>query len=473
MRILLKLAAVLALGAGTAWTEDPPASPPPRPNIVFILSDDQGWGDVGYNGNPFLKTPELDALAAAGLRLDRFYTASPSSAPARFAALTGLNPARWTKAEDDVTLPESYLTVAEMLQAAGYRTGLFGRWHLGELDPNFEAARREDEDYAKMHYSPPDLHGFDTYFATTVSVPTYDPMRVPEGLRNDDRPVGAPFGAFYWQQGDRKVTANVEGATPRIITDRVIPFVRSAVAADTPFFAAVWFHTPHWPLVAGPEFRKRYAAFPEKSQHFYGAISAMDEQIGRIAATLKELKIDRNTVLVFCSDTGPRGKYDKPGQGTTGGLRGRKNTLFDGGIRVPGIAVWPGVIESDRVTESPVGLIDLVPTFLACAGVAVPTATPLDGESFLPLLRGETWLRSAPLYYLFKDQRALVTPTHKLISVNAGRSWALYEYGEDSREVRDLAPKQGFRLEQLQGLFDDWHASVMPPEEKSDTTPAP
>ena len=451
MALCLSLLAVLPL----AMADEAP------PNILVLMSDDLGWGDLGCHGHPFIQTPYLDAMAAEGMRFTRFYAAAPNDMPTRIAFFTGRHPARWgTDAMYWFTLPEDVTTLAEALQAADYRTGHFGKWQLGAVDPEEEEPNWGKRQYHQF-YSPPSAHGFDTYFSTRCSVPTFDPEVMPEGWGDPRVRDGEPFPAGFWDESGTRVTAKLRGDTSRMVVDRAIPFIRDAVANEQPFFAAVCFHAPHAPYVAGPKHRALYTEHSEKAQHYFGSITAMDDQIGRLREVLQEVGAAENTLVMFLSDNGPRGKRDKPDNGSTGHLRGRKNTLYEGGIRVPALAVWPAVIAPGTVSETPVSVLDIMPTLLeAIPGATVPKGQPLDGESFLPLLRNEPWIRAQPLYFAYFGSYAAVTATHKLLLLRDAPRWLFFDLLQDPGESRDVAREQELRMQRLRDAFETWREKL-------------
>ena len=326
------------------------AEAPKKPNIILLMSDDQGWGDVGFNGNQKIQTPHLDTMASEGVRFDRFYAAAPLCSPTRGSCLTGRYPFRYgILAAHTGGMRVGELTVAELVKDQGYRTGHFGKWHIGWV--------KEADVSTRGFFSPPSQHGFDTHFATTSAVPTWDPTVTPEGWTKWSNKPGEPWkgGAPYVQDGV-EVTENMDGDDSRIIMDRVIPFIEKN--KDRPFLATVWFHAPHAPVVAGPEYLKRYADLPTSQQHLYGCITAMDEQIGRLRAKLKELKLDDSTVLFFCSDNGPADDLAKKNIASAGPFKGYKHKMYEGGLLVPACAVWPGVIQAGETTSVRCSTVD-------------------------------------------------------------------------------------------------------------------
>ncbi len=261
----------LFLNAGLCLAQDSTAANKTTPNIILIMSDDQGWGDVGFNGNQVLQTPNLDQMAAGGVRFDRFYAVSPLCSPTRGSCLTGRHPFRFgILAAHTAGMRVGEITIAEMLKKRGYKTGFFGKWHMGWV--------RFEDGGSRGFYSPPWQHGFDQSFATTSAVPTWNPTVTPKGWNKWGGQEGEPWkgGAPYVHNG-KEVTENMDGDDSRIIMDRVIPFVEAN--KDQPFLAIVWLHAPHEPVVAGEEYRKPYAQLPEKQQHLYGCITATQRTI--------------------------------------------------------------------------------------------------------------------------------------------------------------------------------------------------
>ena len=273
------------------------------------MADDMGWGDAGYNGHTVLKTPHLDNVAAEGLVFNRFYSAAPVCSPTRGSVLTGRHPFRYGIYYANVgKLPQSEVTLAEVLKMSGYVTGHFGKWHLGTLSRTVRDSNRGGKGDDTSHYSPPWHHGFDVCFSTEAKVPIWDPMITPEraagGVGQNQLP-GEFYGSYYWTGEGCMETQNLEGDDSRVIMDRVIPFISDAVSRDRPFFAVVWFHTPHSPVVAGQEYLNQYPDLEQNQRHYYGTLTAMDEQIGRLRKELEDLHVARNTMIWFTSDNGP------------------------------------------------------------------------------------------------------------------------------------------------------------------------
>ncbi len=338
------------------------AAPPPltaqtaaeRPNFVLCMADDQGWGDVGYYGNPVLKTPVLDEMSRTGLRFDRFYAAAPVCSPTRGSVMTGRHPNRFGCFSWGYPLRPQEVTVAEALRSAGYATGHFGKWHLGEV--------RADSPVS------PGASGFDEWLST------------PNFYDNNAL------------MSDKGTVIETKGESSQLAVDAAIRFMREASRRKQPFLAVVWFGSPHEPHRALPEDRALYKDQPENMQHFYGELTAMDRAIGNLRSALRTLNIAANTLLWYNSDNGAIK------EGSTGGLRGRKADLEEGGIRVPAIIEWPARIRKPRTTSVPCGTVDIYPTLVELAGAKVKhQVLPLDGVSLTPMIEGKMDRREKPL----------------------------------------------------------------------------
>ena len=401
-----------------------------KPNIILCMADDQGWGDTGYNGHPYLKTPHLDEMSQAGLRFDRFYSGAPVCSPTRGSALTGRHPYRYSVTTANAGhVREQEVTLAELLRDQGYRTGHFGKWHLGTLTNDQEDGRRGGR--RPEHYAPPWEHGFDESFSAEVQMPTWNPM------------VDQAFPSKYWTGPGEFATENLDGDDSRVIMDRAIPFIRGAVEDAKPFFAVIWFHTPHSPVVAGPRYRAMYEEFSEGEQHYYGCITAMDEQVGRLRAELRQLRVSNDTMLWYCSDNGPEGRTPqvRANRGSSGGLRGRKRSLFEGGVRVPGILEWPDRIADGRTTSVPCSTSDYFPTVAAMLGLeASADGRPMDGTSLLALIDGDMERRDKRIAFQCPDnnERAVLSrfgsPDHALI----GDRYKFLSYLDEERADQDM-----------------------------------
>ena len=413
-----------------------------RPNIILVMADDMGWGDTGYNGHPTIQTPNLDAMAESGIRFNRFYSGSAVCSPTRGSCLTGRHPYRYgiTGANKGHMLPEER-TLAEILKQMGYRTGHFGKWHLGTLTKTVRDSNRGGQEKYIDNYSPPWENGFERCFSTEAKIPTYDPMLTPIGWSKNKDPK-KPFGTYFWDETGKRITDNLEGDASRIVMDRAIPFIREAAQDKKPFFTVIWFHAPHLPVVAGPKHRALYAEHPEEAQHYFGCITALDEQMGRLRKELRTLGIADNTMLWFTSDNGPEGKNDLPTNGSAGPFRGRKRSLHEGGVRVPGLLEWPAQYPNPQVIDMPASTSDYYPTIMdAISLVNLDSYRIDDGESLFPVLNGETKRRSRPIGFAHNQQFSLVDNRYKLITKDLGKTYQLYDLIEDPGETNDLAKK--------------------------------
>lgn len=446
------------------------------PNIILLMADDMGWGDAGYNGHPVLQTPHLDEMADVGLVFNRFYSAAPVCSPTRGSVLTGRHPFRYGINYANVgKLPQSEITLAELLKKRGYVTGHFGKWHLGTLSKTVRDSNRGGKGDDTSHYSPPWQHGFDVCFSTEAKVPTWDPMIVPEreaggvaaGLVEGDF-----YGTYYWTGEGQMVKNNLDGDDSRVIMDRVIPFAREAASQGKPFLAVVWFHTPHSPVIAGKEYLDMYSDLDPDQQHYFGTITAMDEQIGRLRSEIDALQINRNTMVWFTSDNGPAARGGGPGddkggrqQGETGGFRERKGSLYEGGIRVPGILVWPERVLEHRETDFPAVTTDYFPTILDLLDISLDQQPILDGVSLTEVIGSDTvHQRNRPIGFQSRYKNNMMTAwsdnRYKLVSKDDRVTFELYDLANDPYESYDISSAHPELVNKLKAELDDWLSSV-------------
>lgn len=431
-----------------------------QPNVILVMADDLGYGDVGFNGHQIIKTPHLDKMADQGVVFDRFYTAAPICSPTRGSCLTGRHPFRYgVLAAHTGGMRDGEATVAEVFQDQGYNTGFFGKWHLGWVKPDAQWDNRGI-------YSPPQYHGFDYTFATKSAVPTWNPTITPEGWNSWDQKEGTPWkgGTAYVENG-KVVKDNLQGDDSRVIMDRAIPFIEKAINEEKPFFTCIWFHTPHEPVVAGPEHRAIYSEYSEDKQHYYGCLTAMDEQIGRLRKKLTSLGVAENTIIWFTSDNGPSSIWVKKGVASAGSFRGTKHTVYEGGLRVPTVLVWPGHVENKR-TNYMCGTIDLMPTVLSMAGVQYERDDrPMDGMDISDAIfaaakkrpndMGFGWMR------LYRDTKALVWTNnqYKLIMRPLQNETELYDLSADPYEKNNLAASMPDVVSEMKQKLDEWQHS--------------
>jgi len=441
--VMPRALATVALSVGCAAAATVARGEAARPpNILLIVADDLGYGDLGSYGHPTLKTPALDRLAREGLRFTSYYAAAPLCSPSRAAMLTGRIPFRtgiesWIPEGSDVQLGPREITLATLLKRRGYETFLSGKWHLnGGLD-------------VPRHAQPTD-HGFEHWLAFhAFAIPHH---RNPENFFRDGKPAG-----------------RLAGYAAQIVVDQAISWLE-ARRGETPFFLYLALAEPHGTIASPEFFNELYSAFTRGTPdpfpngggippnlaargpgEYYANVTHMDFQIGRLLERLDHLGLRDGTVVVFTSDNGPvtddwRHWYEVNLYGSTGGLRGRKADLYEGGIRVPAIVRWPEHVAPGRETDAPVIGYDLLPTLARIAGAPVPGDRPIDGEDFAPLLRSEAFARRRPLYWEFEDDQgfhyALRDGNSKLIADKSLAKRRLYDLARDRFEVDDRAAQE-------------------------------
>jgi arylsulfatase A-like enzyme len=333
----------------------------PRPNIVFILADDLGWGDLGSFGASDVATPSIDRLAQEGVRFTEFYAAANTCSPSRAALMTGRYPARTGVNavlfhDTPEGLPQHEITIPELLRDAGYRTAMIGKWHLGSTDEFM-----------------PWNQGFTEFFGVPYS--------------NDQQ-------NFYVWDGRRPLHEHVDqSGLMRRYTDRALEFLTSAAKDGTPFFLYVAHNAPHVPLYPSEKFRGR------SRRGTYGdVVEELDASVGELMQRLVELGLDRNTLVVFTSDNGPWLAMRDWG-GSAGPLRGGKTGTFEGGHRVPAMVRWPAGIPAGRTISTFADMMDWLPTFAQLAGAPIPDDCVIDGRSLVPVLEGHGEREATPFYY--------------------------------------------------------------------------
>lgn len=398
-----------------------------RPHIIFVMADDMGWGQTGYRKHPVLKTPNLDAMAANGLRFERFYAGGPVCSPTRASVLTGRSHDRTGVLSHGYALRKQERTIASALQSAGYVTGHFGKWHLnGHRGPGAPILGDDPRS--------PGQFGFDEW----VSVSNF----------YDVDPLMSRAGKIEQFHGDSSEIAVAEA----------VKFLEKHRAGTKPMFAVIWYGTPHSPFKALDADRAAFSQLNEASANHYGELAAMDRSLGTLRGKLREFGLADNTLLVFCSDNGglPGIKPE-----TVGGLHGNKGSVYEGGIRVPGIIEWPAIIQP-RVTNYPACVMDLFPTVVDLLGLPEKVITkPVDGISLKPLFAGEIGERQTPMGFRFQTQRALVHDRYKVLTnnLNQGR-FELYDLHADPQESRDLSTEQPDVFAKMKLQLLDWNAGI-------------
>ena len=361
------------------------------PNIVLLMGDDHGWDEVGYNGHPFVKTPVLDEMAASGLRFDRFYSGHPTCSPTRGSLLTGRHPNRYgTFSPNWSTRPEE-ITIAHMVKKAGYATAHFGKWHVGPVK--------------KESPTSPGAMGFDEWLSHDNFF-EIDPVL----SRNGETPQV------------------VKGESSEILVDEAIKFIKKSNAQNKPFLTVVWFGSPHEPYKALPEDMALYNNLPDSLnnrkvritsletgkgvsrplgdvlQERYAEITAMDRAIGKLRTYLEENNLKENTMFMYVGDNGTPGSAGHAYMT----LRESKGTMYEGGIRVPGVLEWPAVIKEPASTSAIAVTTDYMQTLAEITGQTLPER-PLDGKSMVPLFTNPSLQRNQPHFFwqfnrdLFED----------------------------------------------------------------------
>ena len=423
-----------------------------RPNVVIVLSDDQGYGDVGCYGAQDALTPHLDALASSGVRLLDFYANAPMCSPTRAALLTGRYPYRCgvpfvvDSRPGKLGLPGDELTIAELVRRQGYRTALIGKWHLG--------SHRD---------SLPNNQGFDEFYGFHAGCVDYYSHRFYWGLG-----AGAPSFHDLWRN-DREIDASGVYATD-LITRESVRFLEER--GEEPFLLVVAYNAPHYPMHAPEEYLRRFPQDmdPERRMHL-ALCAAMDDGIGRIVATLDRRGLRENTFVFFQSDNGATIE-DRAGLGGRNTpFRGFKFSLFEGGIRVPAIASWPGVLPAGETRTQPAASMDLFPTVAELCGAGAPTDRVIDGRNIWPVLAENAPSPHERLCWKRYDQAAIREGDWKLV-VNGimalGEEYALQGSGKaflsnlavDAREIRNLAGREPETAARLQRKLRQWELDV-------------
>lgn len=453
-------ALIAASAPGPCPAADDPAR---RPNVVLILTDDQGFGDLGRHGNPVLRTPHLDRLASESVAVRAFYVA-PVCAPTRASLLTGRYNYR-TRVTDTylgrALMDPDEVTLAEMLRDAGYRTGIFGKWHLGDNLPMRPIDQGFDE--ALVHRG------------GGLGQPSDSP-----------EPGGSSYTDPILRHNGREVKTT--GYCSDVFTDAALRFLEAD--PGRPFFAYLAFNAPHTPLEVPESYRALYdgsdlspSALPavgrpiegrvdsEATARVYGMVTNLDDNVGRLLARLDELALARETIVIFLTDNGPQQpRYNA-------GLRGLKGSVYEGGIRVPFLVRWPGRLEPGREVDVVGAHIDVVPTLLEACGVPRPEGVALDGLSLLPWLEGrETVPPDRTLF--FQWHRGDVPRPGRAFAAREAR-WKLvqplgaqdgpvpddpplelYDLRDDPFEQRDLAARHPEVVRRLRAEYARWFADV-------------
>jgi len=428
--------ALLLIGLFVACSA--PTEPDTPPNIILIMADDLGYGDLGCYGSTVMRTPHLDSLAANGLKFTNFHANATVCTPTRAALLTGRYQQRaglegviYVRGETrQLGMDTSEVTVAELLQKAGYQTGIMGKWHLGYK-----------EEYNPVH------HGFDEFYGYVSGNIDYHSHYDNAGIYD------------WWHNLD---SIKEEGYITDLITGHAVDFIEKN--QDRPFFLYVPHESPHVPLQGRQDTAYR---FPNREFSYLGPvedqerayremIEVMDEGVGRIVQKLRELELEDNTLVIFCSDNG-----GLEGFADNGALRGFKGKLWEGGHRVPAIAHWKGKIDPGE-TDATVLSFDFMPTFLALAKAEKHTDLQLDGMDISSVLFSKEELLERTVFWRYRNQKVARTGDWKLIITE--QDTALYDLQTDQAEQNNLKALQPERTDELLQKLAAWENDIARPQ---------
>ncbi len=415
-----------------------------RPNILFILADDLGYGDLSCYGRPDYQTPHLDRLATQGVRFVNAYSAAPLCTPTRCAFVTGRYPARTQIGlEEPLTergdlgerantlgLPADHPTIASLLKQSGYQTALIGKWHLGYL-PNFG----------------PLQSGFDEFFGIMSGAADFFTHK---DMRGD--------GDLY----EGKVSVERIGYMTDMLTQRAVEFISNRRSPTNPFYMSLHYTAPHWPW-EGPRDQevarglgRGYEGFTSGgSLKTYAAMmKSLDDGIGEVLRAVDRAGLARNTLVIFTSDNGgERFSYNWP-------FRGQKFSLWEGGIRVPAIVRWPGVAPVGKVTQQTAITMDWTRTMLAAGNAKADAGYPLDGNDLLPVIRGAQPIYDRPLFWRTSVQDAALKGRWKYLK--DGEQEYLFDLSVDEREQANFRERNPTMFAQLRDEFKRWDSTVLP-----------
>lgn len=401
--------------------------PNDQPNVILILTDDQGWGDLGINGNPAVQTPVVDRLARQSISFDRFFV-SPVSAPTRASLLTGRDHLRtgvsWVTGRG-VVMNENEVTIAEMLKASGYTTGCFGKWHNGEQYPNTPRAQ-----------------GFDEFFGFKAGHTNryFDPQ-----LEHNGNEV------------------QCKGYITDILTDAASDFIKKN--KDRPFFCYIPYNAPHGPFQVPDRYFDKYKekGFDDKNAAVYGMCENIDENVGRLINTIDSLGLRENTILLYLTDNGPNGvRYN-------GGMKGIKASVDEGGSRVPLFVRYPKVFKQPRTVKEISAHIDIFPTLMELCNIKISDSLALDGKSLVPLMKGQNNNWPDRMLFTYQDLSrdvlnyagAVRTSGYRL-TFRPKQGYMLYDMVEDPQQKNNIAGSRPEIVKQLSEAYKQWFAKASP-----------
>ena len=411
--------------------------------MIVFLADDLGYGDLGCYGHPRIKTPNLDAFAEQGVRLTRCYSASAVCSPSRSAILTGRTPHRngvftWIAEGSEVHLRTSEITLPKLLKEAGYATCHVGKWHLnGKFN---DPAQPQPND-----------HGYQHWMATqNNAAPSH---KDPANFVRDGKPVG-----------------KLNGFSAPLVVDEAIDWLTTKRDKAKPFFLAVCTHEPHLPIETDPQFQKPYEDLAEDFRQHHGNVTQLDHAFGKLMKILDEQKLTDATLRGLHRGQRPGGRrHESRSRGSTGGLRGRKRSMYEGGIRVPGIVRWPGHIRPGITSDTPVIGSDLFPTILDLCGVKPPSDRVIDGADVLAVLtdKAATVERKVPLYWRLNMappkenlHMAIRDGDWKLLASQDLTHFELYNLKTDPHEKTDLKANETERFNAMRKTLETLNAEI-------------
>ncbi|CAM3504548.1 sulfatase [Zobellia roscoffensis] len=435
-QVFLFLVSFFALING--WAQD-------KPNIIFILSDDAGYADFGFQGSKDFQTPELDKLAKNGVRFTQAYVSAAVCGPSRAGLLTGKYQQKFGFEEnnvpglmskngitgDDMGLPLDQKTMADYLKEQGYKTAVFGKWHQGNAD--------------RFH---PTKRGFDEFYGFRGGARSYMPYGNENKLRRDEDRLERGFENYKEHDG--------------YLTDELAEEANSFMDRNqkNPFFIYLAFNAVHTPMEAIEEDLKKVNGLSGKRKTLAAMAIAMDRACGKVLDHIKELGLEKNTLIVFTNDNG--GPSDS-NESLNDPLSGTKANHLEGGIRVPFLMSWPGILKSNTVYENPVSTLDLLPTFVTAAGGDVSNVEGLDGVDLLPYLKEKkAGIPHTTLYWKKENRGAVRHNDWKLVRF-PDRPAELYNIKEDISEVNDLASAHPEKVRELYKMLFDWELTLERP----------
>lgn len=426
---MMRLASSLLLVLACLQSVVASAADDKQPNIVVFLADDLGYGDLGCYGHPLIRTPNLDAFAQQGTRLTQCYAACAVCSPSRSAILTGRTPYRngvftWIPEGREIHLRTSEIALPKLLKTKGYATCHVGKWHL-------------NGHFNKPTQPQPNDHGYDWWLATqNNAAPSHE--RPANFVRN-----GEPIG-------------KIDDYSAPFIVKEAVTWLKEKRDTSKPFMLAVWTHEPHYPIKSAPEFKAQYPNLTDDVQREHHAnVTQLDHAFGQLMKALDELKLTDNTFVVFTSDNGPEGDGIKgAGRGSTGGLRGRKRAVYEGGIRVPGIVRWPGYVKAGATSDVPVIGSDIFVTAATIAGAELPKDRVLDGGNLLTALQNKPVDRARPLYWRCviapdKFKTAMRINDWKILADEKLTTFELYHVGRDPQEKQELSQTEPAKFAEM------------------------